>query len=772
MPRLPAIALTNPVQVLALLFAGCLVANAPAFSQGVPTTQIDEHKLQLRLERQLNENRAAGRAATQDRAPTFARAQSLEGSIDERLILRGEAEIRRGGTVVRGDTITYTQATDVVNVEGRARVFRDGAVFIGPRLDFRVDAQTGSMPDASFVYTPRNGRGEAALIEFLGNQHARMQNARFTTCGPGDNAWWVQAESIDFDGLDETATANAATLYFKGVPILASPYLSFPTSDRRKSGFLTPSLGLSSTLGTDISTPYYFNLAPNYDYTLTPRLMTKRGVLIENELRYLNPSHRGTLIYDVITKDRQFGESRDFTAVRYEYASPTGFGAGINYNRVSDDRYFVDFGTTIVDTSQKVLPQDGYLSYSQSYWNTAIRVTKNQTLQDPDQIFFSSKPYERVPQVSLNGYIAEWRGFEAGAALEATRFEHPSFRTGDRYLADLRAAYPILAPGWFVVPRARMSTAYYDIDPQFQSVSPSQSRTLPILSLDSGLIFERDVGWFGRASQQTLEPRLFYAYIPYRDQSKLPNFDSALADLNYAQLFTENIYSGSDRISEANQLTAALTTRILDNETGAERLRAAIGQRYYFTEQRITLPGETPRTNRATDVLAALSAQLGRSWAIDLAAQYAAERGEFVRATAGTRWQPRRASVLSAYYRYQAPSVGSQDSGISQIDLSGQWPLSNNWYAVGRFNYALRDKRLVDGVAGFEYQQDCWLLRFVVQRFATTALTTTTNFYLQLELNGLTSVGTSASSILQRNIPGYQLLNPVPREPGRFDYYE
>jgi len=279
------------------------------------------------------------------------------------------------------------------------------------------------------------------------------------------------------------------------------------------------------------------------------------------------------------------------------------------------------------------------------------------------------------------------------------------------------------------------------------------------------LIFERDVGWFGRASQQTLEPRLFYAYIPYRNQSNLPNFDSALADLNYAQLFTENIYSGSDRISEANQLTAALTTRILDNETGAERLRAAIGQRYYFTEQRVTLPGETPRTNKATDVLAALSAQLGRSWAIDLAAQYAAERSEFVRATAGTRWQPRRASVLSAYYRYQA-------DGIRQVDISGQWPLSNNWYAVGRFNYSLEDKRLIDTVAGLEYQQDCWLLRFVVQRFATTAQTTTTNFYLQLELNGLTSVGTSAASILQRNIPGYQLLNPVPRQPGRFDYYE
>lgn len=755
MPPLPEPPRSVSSVSLRLLCVACIFPVAQALAQTA------SEPLPLKLERQLDENRAAVR----DGAPTFARAQRVEGSIDERLILKGDAEIRRGGTVVRGDTITYTQATDTVNVEGQARVFRDGASFSGPRLDFRVEAQTGTMPDASFTYAPRRGRGQASLIEFLGEQRARMQDAQFTTCGPGDNAWWVQANSIEFDGIDETATASTATLFFKGLPILYSPILSFPTSDRRKSGFLTPSLGLSSTLGTDIRTPYYLNLAPNYDYTITPRIMSKRGVLAENEFRYLFPTQRGTLIYDVIPDDRQTKELRSFTALRHEYASPLGFAAGLNYNRASDDRYFVDFGTTIVDTSQKLLPQDGFVGYNQSYWNAAVRVTKNQVLQDPDPTLTVPKPYERVPQITVNGYVAEWRGLEAAAALEGTRFEHPTLENGDRYIADVRAAYPILAPGWFVVPRARVNSTTYELDPRFRPVDSSPTRTLPILSLDTGLIFERNVSWFGRAAQQTLEPRLFYAYIPYRDQNNLPNFDSALADLNYAQLFTENIYSGSDRISEANQLTAALTTRVLDNETGAERLRAAIGQRYYFSDQRVTLPGETPRANNATDVIAALTAQLGRSWAIDLAAQYAAERGDFVRATAGTRWQPRRASVLSAYYRYQKDS-------ISQIDISGQWPLSNRWYAVGRVNYSIQDSRFIDTIAGFEYQQDCWLVRFVVQRFATTALTTTTNFYLQLELSGLTNVGASAANLLRRNIPGYQSLNPVPREPGRFDYYE
>ena len=232
--------------------------------------------------------------------------------------------------------------------------------------------------------------------------------------------------------------------------------------------------------------------------------------------------------------------------------------------------------------------------------------------------------------------------------------------------------------------------------PHFTRATRRSTRTLPILSLDTGLIFERDVGWFGRAAQQTLEPRLFYAYIPFRNQNNLPNFDSALADLNYAQLFTENIYSGSDRISNANQLTAALTTRILDTETGAERLRAAIAQRYYFTDQLVTLPGQTPhvRISRPTCWRHSVhsSGDPGRSiWRRSTRRR----KTSSVQATAGTRWQPRRASVLSAYYRYQA-----SPNGISQIDLSGQWPLSNRWYAVGRFNYSLEDRRFVDTVAG------------------------------------------------------------------------
>jgi LPS-assembly protein len=773
MPRPPATSASSPRRCLPLAAAVLLALQSLAAAQTPPDcggagtctgpapTPGAGPTLRLRLDRQLNDRPPP--TGQQAGGTTFARADRIEGTVEDRVVLEGNAEIRRGGTVLRGDRIIYTQATDEVNVEGRARVFRDGAVFAGPRLDFRIEAQTGAMPDANFTYAPRNGRGDASLVEFLGNQQARMTQARFTTCAPGDEAWWVQAESMEFDGLEESATADSAKVYFQGVPILYSPYFGFPIGERRRSGFLTPSFGLSSTLGTDIRIPYYWNIAPNYDYTIAPRVMSKRGVLFENEARFLEPTMRGTLVYNVIPNDRQLGEMRDLLAVRYEYGSPSGFGAGINYNKVSDNNYFVDFSETIAGTSTKVLPQDAFVSYTQTYWNAALRVTKNQTLQDPAAPIVP--PYERVPQGIVNAYVADWRGIEASAMFDGTRFEHPTLTVGDRFVADMAVAYPWTAPGWFVIPRARLITRTYSLDPAVFQNDPRPTVTTPIGSIDTGLIFERNTTWFGRPAQQTLEPRAFYAYIPYKNQNNLPNFDSAQIDLSYSQLFSERIYSGYDRVAEANNLTLALATRVIDSETGAERLRAAIGQRYNFTEQLVTLPGQAPVTSGSSDILAGVTALLGTSWALDLAAQYSTESAAFVRGTAGVRWQPRRASVISAYYRYIQGS-------IDQVDVATQWPLSDRWYAVGRVNYSIMDSRVVDALAGFEYKADCWVLRFAAQRFATTSAQATTNFYLQLELSGLTSVGTNALRQLQRNIPGYQMLNPLPRQPGRFDYYE
>jgi LPS-assembly protein len=735
------------------MFAAALLVMADALAQTA------DPPVELKIERALG----AGSAAGAPPGATYARAQRVAGEIDERIVLEGDAEVRRGGTVLRGDRIVYSVPDDEVTATGHVRVFREGTIVSGPSLQLKIDAQTGRMPDASFYYAQQNGRGRCALIEFLGADKTRLTDATYTTCAPGDDSWWVKANQLDIDRAEEVATGRGTSIHFQGVPIFASPYFQFPLGDRRRSGLLTPSFGINSRLGAEGTLPFYWNIAPNMDATITPRLMQRRGLLLGNEFRYLQPTLRGTAEFDIIPNDRVTGTSRHLASLRHEYVNPFGVVGGINYNRVSDDRYFADFSRSIVSASQSVLPQEAFIGLNRTYWNTALRVTKNQTLQDP--LAPVVKPYERLPQLTFNARDTDWRGFDVALAFDATRFEHPTLETGSRVIVNPSVSYPWLAPGYYVVPKVQWNATFYSLEAAVHPEDTHPLRSLPITSLDAGLVFEREARWFGEPSVQTLEPRLFYANIPFRDQSQLPNFDSALADFNFAQLFTENIFVGGDRIGEANQVTTALVGRVLDPASGAERVRALIGQRFYFAPQRVTLPGGTERSSDASDILFALSGTPARHWVADVALQHSTQLARLVRASAALRWQPRPASVLSVAYRYKVDE-------LEQVDLAGQWPLSPRWYGVGRLNYSLRDSRWVELLGGVEYKADCWVARVVMQRFVTAAQTATTAFFFQLQLNGLASIGSSPIEQLRRNIPGYQVINPPPREPGRFEIYE
>lgn len=720
----------------------------------------------LRQERLIGASRGAAHGA----GVSFARARSVSGDALDELRLEGDAEVRSGGAVLRGDRILYNYGEDLLRVRGNARVFREGALFTGPQLDYRLDAQTGTMPDAQFSYQAVGASGTASELQFLGPELTRLVGAEYTTCTPEDRAWWVRAEQLDIDRSNEVASARNARLYFQDVPIFVSPFFEFPLGARRRSGFITPGFGINSKVGWEASVPYYLDIAPNRDATIEPRFMSKRGVLLQNQFRYLEPTWRGQIQYDTISNDREFGDSRHLVSLQHAWAGRSGLNAGVNYNEVSDDKYFADFGRNLVEGTVSVLPQEGYVGYAQPYWNTALRVTKNQTLQDPQAPI--DKPYERVPQFTLAASRLNWQGFDVGLAADVTRFENAltaggqALENGTRFIVDPLIAYPLLAPGWFVVPKLQWNSTRYELDPAFRPTNQSLSRDLPIASLDAGLVFEREGRWLERDVTQTLEPRLFYSYIPFRPQNNFPNFDSALADFNFAQLFNENIFVGGDRIAEANQLTAALVSRLLDGETGAERLRAAIGQRYYFSSQRVALPdGTGVREDRSSDLLLGLNGAITRNWMVDFAMQHSTSLEQVVRATVGVRYQPRPASVVSAVYRYKV-------NELQQVDLAAQWPLARRWYGVGRLNYSQRDNQWVEVLGGFEYKADCWVARFAAQRFVTASQAATTTIFFAIELNGLGSVGTSPVDQLRRNIPGYQLINPPPRQPGRFEYYE
>jgi LPS-assembly protein len=763
----------------------------------------------LRVERILGGGRGLGPKT----GPVYVKADKVTGEFDDHTELEGKVEVRRDGVVLRGDRAMYQFDTDALAVRGKVRLVERGAAFEGPALDFKLEAHTGQMPNASYTYAAKDGRGDSRLIEFLGEDNIRMHDATYTTCKPDDPSWWIRAETIDINEADQEAVGHSTTLYFEGVPIFASPYFDLPLGDQRRSGVLTPGFYQNSRLGQEFIVPVYLNIAPNRDYTLTPDVMPRRGVLMGNEVRFLEPEERGILNYDVMPNDRTTGTMRDHVRLETQYAHNTGGGSfnpdeinysnatsltfNLDYNRVSDDNYLVDFSHNIVTASPEVLPQEADLNYAQTYWSANLRLAKSQTLISL-LATTDSGPYQRVPELTLNGNRADWHGFDLAATVDGTRFQHPDInplfvspvagstvftqkwfsQDGSRFIVNPSVSYPILHPGWFITPKVQWNFTQYELDPNFNANASSASRSLPLGSLDAGLVFERPANWLGDPVHQTLEPRAFYAWVPYRYQDRLPNFDSADADFNFAQLFTENAFTGGDRISEDNQLTTALVSRVIDDETGAERLRLALGQRYYFGSQLVTLPGgNPPRTNLSSDVLFAGSASMGRKWSLDLGLDYSTVNSQLALATIGVRWQPRAASVLNFSYRYLTTSL--EGTFIDQFRASAQWPLSRRWYGVGALEYSIADHGWVESVAGFEYKADCWVGRFVLSRYAVALPNSesftnnyTTAWFFQIELNGLTSVGTSPLDQLQRSITGFQRINPLSAPGGPFDNYE
>ena len=569
------------------------------------------------------------------------------------------------------------------------------------------------------------------------------------------------------------------------MPILASPYFSFPVGGQRKTGFLTPRFGVSSTLGVNLEIPFYWNIAPNYDFTFTPKPMSKRGVLLGNQFRYLQPSFSGELDYDVIFKDRETDNRRYALAWKHYQRFDFGATLGVDYQKVSDDDYFSDFSTTIRESSENILNQNVWLSYGKTYWSTYLGVYKNQTLS-PDNHYGTEKPYEKIPEFSLSGYAADFHGLALSTRLTATRFRRGSnnyglrHQSGDGYrtMINSSVSYPLMGSYWFFTPKVDYSMTWYsDITDASPGINHSSSRMLPIFSLDSGLVFERDTNIFGRDTEQTLEPRLFYAYIPYRDQSMMPNFDSSEADMNFAELFSPNKFTGYDRISNANQLSAVLTTRYLDSKTGKEWFSASVGERFYFEDQRVglywTKPGETK--NRS-DLLAQAQFSLFEGWKLEGGFQYSTEWSRVSKANAGIRYNPREFSTVSLYYRYNYNPWDTRDAyyntNIKQLDFAFQWPLVKDLYALGRYNYSFRDKKVIDSLVGLEYRAGCWILRGAVQRYVRTEGRATTNFFLELQLVGLGTVGSSPIKVLSESIIGYKPLGPRPVEVGRYDYYE
>jgi len=766
--------------------------------------------------------------AVRPRLPTFVEGDRVSGQLDLETTVEGNAELRRGDTVLRARRIEYHQADDLARAVGDVRVNKAGNVFEGPLLELHLETFEGFFNQPRYRFLRNDAYGEADRIDFLDDKHAVVRNATYTTCKrkPGPSwmpDWILRAASISLDQEEQVGEAKGAVLSFMGLPILPVPGISFPLGDERKSGLLPPTLSLDNKSGFETTVPYYWNIAPNRDATLYPTLMTRRGVDLGAEFRYLEPNYEGLVRGNYLPGDRLRDRDRwGFTAqhnqsdLRLPGASASRLN--LNLNRVSDDNYWRDFSRNSDALTQRLLANDAQLfaRWPDARWTDTdlnARILRWQTLQTPEDILDPAgriiPPYDLAPKLNLRQARAGlWGGLDASVEADYTHFTRsirdelravlpgyqPLFEPdAHRGYVLAQVSRPWRAPGWFVIPKAQVHSRYYEFEgPTVATGARSADVTVPTFSLDSGLVFERDARIFGRKFLQTLEPRAFYVYTPFRDQNDLPNYESARQDFNFATIYTENEFAGWDRISASNLLTLGASTRLLDPDTGAEAAKFGIAQRVRFKDQRVTLPLVPAVSERLSDILFGASVSLTKQVAAEASVQYNPKTRHTIREVVGVRYNPGNYRVVSAAYRMQREPLQSApfQLGSEQFELGWQWPINDlwgdkgqalgpgqgegegRWYSVGRLNVSLKDRRVVEGLLGLEYDAGCWLGRIVVERLQAGIDSSNKRILFQLEFVGFSRLGSNALQTLKQNIPRYQYLRERTLPPSRFSNYE
>lgn len=684
------------------------------------------------------------RVATTEELPTHVRANEANTAQEGLSEFTGNVEMTRGQNRLRADRVAYDNQTDLVDATGNVTLDNDGGdSYRTEELHMHVESHRGHAGPGSFTLQSNDGRGEMQRVEFQDRDHTHLKQVRYTTCPAGQDDWYVHAPEIEIDNIEEMAYVRNAWVEFKGVPIYYIPRGGFSISDKRKSGFLTPSFGYASQNGIDVAAPYYLNLAPNYDATITPHVLSLRGLQLQNQFRYLTQRSQGQVEIDVLPGDKLrdrdplTGEplNKDRYAGKYVHAHNFNslWSANIDVRGVSDRDYLKDFGTNLNTTSTTHLPQNAEANYRGPLWNFTARLNDHQTVDKT--IALADRPYARLPQLLLFTNTPTVSGqTQYHFSSELVRFHRDVGVVGNRLNLMPAVSYPMLRSYGFVTPKVGVRYIGYSLS-NTTDTAPSVAR--PFLSLDSGLFFERDVSWGGRDIIQTLEPRIYYLYVPRKNQDHLPNFDSGTPELNFPNLFRDQRLDGGDRIGDANQVTFAVTSRILDAEDGTERLRGSIGRIYYLDDREVNLPAGTTGS-KSSDIVAEATARLRSHWFVNTAVQLDTAEHRTQRSNLYLQYNPARNKIINFGQRYTRLD-------LHQRDVSFEWPLIRQWSIRARALDSLRDDRTVESYVGAQYTTCCWAFRALLGRRLVESDPTTNRFkhgkfiMFELELTGLTA---------------------------------
>ncbi|HMH29924.1 MAG TPA: LPS assembly protein LptD [Steroidobacteraceae bacterium] len=732
-------------------------------------------------------------------------------------VLNGRVTVTQDLRSVSADSVTYDFNADKLNVKGKVD-------FLDPKLRVRSDsgsyetAGAANFNEAFFQLMDRNGRGFAKDINVNPDGKVALDHVHYTSCPVGNEDWSLNASQISLDTKLQEGVAHHVTMRFKDVPVFYTPYISFPLGDERKSGVLFPSFGHSGSNGFDVEVPYYFNLAPNYDLTVTPAVLTARGEQLAENFRYLTASSHGYLDATFLPNDKQLHEDRSYL----HYSDVTDIQHGLRFDTditsVSDSNYFQSFAVGTEQTSVTYLERRADVLYYDDAWRIRAQLQNFQTIDT--SVVDSERPYSRVPRVQATAlYPIENSNFEFAFDSEAVNFLRGVGPTGLRLNLSPEIRWSSRGPGYFFEPAIGYDFTQYDLHDAGLGLPSTPTRALPYARVDTGLVFEREAGSQGQRTQ-TLEPRLVYSYVPYRNQDELPIFDSGLPDLNLTELFRTNRYVGSDRIGDANQVALAVTTRLFDTVSGTQYLSATVGQIRYFSIPRVGLPSDalnpaaallgqnvpivnplelpgdalliargqpfvpyypgepisalnrygltqtqqlnsqTPGAFPASDIVAEVVLTGYKHLGVNLDYQWNPYTSQTEKSEISVQYRPDPSRVINIGYRFQ-------EGILKQWDGSFAWPIAEHWNTVGRWVYSLQDRQTIEQVAGFEYKSCCYKVQLVQRRYlsirpgtTTTGGTLDTSIALQLELTGLSSVGKREDSFLEQSIRGYSTRDP------------